>query len=113
MEVDVSRALELRTQLKELWSDEAPTITDLVVRAATLALASHPRLNATLEQDALTEHEAINIGLAVDADDGLIVPVIRDAQTLNLRELAQRVSLRLSKRSYAKKDRYQPHGRLD
>jgi pyruvate/2-oxoglutarate dehydrogenase complex dihydrolipoamide acyltransferase (E2) component len=75
--------------------DQAPpvtevqaTITDLVMRAAVLALKDHPRLNATLEEHQLRAHERVHLGLAVDAEEGLIVPVVRDADSLTLRELA-------------------------
>ena len=92
MEVDFTLAEQLRAQLKQLWAQQAPTITDFVMRATVLALREHPALNATLEADALRQHEAVNLGLAVDADDGLIVPVIHAAHALSLRELAARAS---------------------
>jgi pyruvate dehydrogenase E2 component (dihydrolipoamide acetyltransferase) len=90
MEVDFSGAVELREQLKALWPNETPTITDVVMRAAALALAQHPELNATLEKDELVQHQDVHVGLAVDADDGLIVPVIRQAGAVTLRELSAR-----------------------
>jgi pyruvate dehydrogenase E2 component (dihydrolipoamide acetyltransferase) len=89
MEVDFSPASALREQLKKLWPDEAPTITDLVSRAAVLALATHPAVNATLDEHGLREHDHVHLGLAVDADEGLIVPVIRQADGLSLRELSR------------------------
>ena len=91
MEVDFTLALQLRAQLEQLWPAEAqPTITDLVMRAMVLALKDHPRLNATLAEHELRELASIHLGLAVDAEEGLIVPVVRDAHTLGLRELAAR-----------------------
>ena len=90
MEVDMTAAVELRTQLKQLLPDTAqPTITDLVMRATALALADHPRLNATLVDGQLSLHEDVHMGLAVDADEGLIVPVIRNAHALPLAALAE------------------------
>jgi pyruvate dehydrogenase E2 component (dihydrolipoamide acetyltransferase) len=91
MEVDFTAAGQLRQQLKQLWpAEEAPTVTDLVVRAAILALHEHPALNATLAGSHLTRHEAVHVGLAVDADEGLIVPVIRGAEALPVRDLSRR-----------------------
>jgi pyruvate dehydrogenase E2 component (dihydrolipoamide acetyltransferase) len=91
MEVDFTLALQLRAQLEQLWrAEEQPTITDLIMRAAVLALKDHPRLNATLDELQLREHERVHLGLAVDAEEGLIVPVVRDADALGLRELAAR-----------------------
>jgi pyruvate dehydrogenase E2 component (dihydrolipoamide acetyltransferase) len=89
MEVDMTEALHLRTQLVQLLPDASPTITDLVIRASVLALREHPALNNTFEGGDVHTHDAINVGLAVDADDGLIVPVVRNAQSLRLNELAQ------------------------
>jgi pyruvate dehydrogenase E2 component (dihydrolipoamide acetyltransferase) len=90
VEVDMTDALRLREQLQQLLADSAqPTITDLVIRAAVRALRDHPALNATLEHGELRLHDAINVGLAVDADDGLIVPVIRNVESLSLQALAE------------------------
>jgi pyruvate dehydrogenase E2 component (dihydrolipoamide acetyltransferase) len=91
MEVDMTDALQLRNQLKQLLTeDRQPTITDLVIRASVLALREHPALNATLQDGQLHLHRDIHVGIAVDADDGLIVPVLHDAQTLALLTLAER-----------------------
>jgi pyruvate dehydrogenase E2 component (dihydrolipoamide acetyltransferase) len=91
MEVDMTAALELHEQLRQLVAeDRRPTITDLAVRAAVLALREHPRLNATLENNRLEVHSEVHVGIAVDADDGLIVPVVRDAHLLDLLTLAER-----------------------
>ena len=90
MEVDMGRAVELRAQLRQLLREpEQPTITDLVIRAATLALGEHPRLNATLVDGRVTLHQEIHIGLAVDVEEGLIVPVIRHAERMPLAALAE------------------------
>jgi pyruvate dehydrogenase E2 component (dihydrolipoamide acetyltransferase) len=87
MEVDVTAAAALRDQLAQLWQ-QRPTYTDLVLAAVARALREHPALNATLERGALKPHERIDIGLAVDASDGLIVPVIRNVDQLSLADLA-------------------------
>jgi pyruvate dehydrogenase E2 component (dihydrolipoamide acetyltransferase) len=101
MEVDMTDALRLRDQLKQLLQEEQrPTITDLVIRASVLALREHPALNATLRDGQLEVHADIHIGLAVDADDGLIVPVVRGAHTLQLAELAHKTKS-LSERARA------------
>ena len=103
MEVDMSEALRLREQLKQLLAEEQrPTITDLVIRATVLALREHPALNASLRDGQLELHERVHIGLAVDAEEGLIVPVIRDADRLDVAALAERTK-ELSRR--AREDR--------
>ncbi len=65
----------------------------LVARATIAALREHPRLNATLEGDRLIQHEAVHLGVAVAlGDDGLIVPVVRDAHELSHEGLAARIA---------------------
>jgi pyruvate dehydrogenase E2 component (dihydrolipoamide acetyltransferase) len=91
MEVDMTEAVRFHDQLKQLLPDERrPTLTDLVMRATVLGLAEHPSMNATLEDGKLHVHTGVHIGLAVDADDGLIVPVVRNAHELQLVALAER-----------------------
>jgi pyruvate/2-oxoglutarate dehydrogenase complex dihydrolipoamide acyltransferase (E2) component len=91
LELDLTEAEGLRQQLKQLWpADAQPTITDLVLRATVLALHLHPDLNATLADDRLTHHEQIDLAVAVDHDDGLLVPVLKDVGHVSLKELSHR-----------------------
>jgi pyruvate dehydrogenase E2 component (dihydrolipoamide acetyltransferase) len=84
-EADVTPAADLRAQLGR----EADfTYTDLMVHAVARALRRHPRLNSHLEDGAIRLLEEINIGIAVALDEGLIVPVIRNADRKSLREIA-------------------------
>jgi pyruvate dehydrogenase E2 component (dihydrolipoamide acetyltransferase) len=64
------------------------TVSDLIVGACATALAAHPRVNATFAEDAITLHEQVNVGLAVDTPKGLMVPVIRDASTIGIEGIA-------------------------
>jgi pyruvate dehydrogenase E2 component (dihydrolipoamide acetyltransferase) len=86
-EAAMDAAVALRAQLKEQWQ-QAPTITDLVVRAAALALREHPRLNASVHDNAVHVQPEINVGLAVALEEGLMVPVLRRADQLPLSALA-------------------------
>jgi pyruvate/2-oxoglutarate dehydrogenase complex dihydrolipoamide acyltransferase (E2) component len=64
-----------------------------VCRAAIAALREHPRLNATMEGDRLTVHEAVHLGIAVSlGEEGLIVPVVHDAHELSHEGLAARIA---------------------
>jgi pyruvate/2-oxoglutarate dehydrogenase complex dihydrolipoamide acyltransferase (E2) component len=84
-------AMALRAQLKEQWQQAGmpvPTITDLVVRAAALALREHPRLNATVHGNAIHVQPEINVGLAVALEEGLMVPVLKRTDQLPLSALA-------------------------
>lgn len=68
------------------------TALPIVARATVEALRVHPMLNATLDGDDYARHdEAVHLGIAVSLDDGLIVPVIRDAQDLSAEGLAKRI----------------------
>ncbi len=64
------------------------SVNDLMIFAVSRVLPSHPELNAQLEGDSLRLHQDINIGFAVGADDGLYVPVLRNAGRLSLEEIA-------------------------
>jgi pyruvate dehydrogenase E2 component (dihydrolipoamide acetyltransferase) len=85
-EVDVSALVQLREELKQQF---ALTYTDLVVKAVARALKEHPRLNAWIEREQIRLVQAIHIGVAVALDEGLIVPVVRNADRKSLQEIAQ------------------------
>jgi pyruvate dehydrogenase E2 component (dihydrolipoamide acetyltransferase) len=90
MDVNMDDAIKLRTQLIDEWAEQEirPTYTDLVIRAAAKALTIHPRMNSQLTDSALLLKGNIHVGMAVALEDGLIVPVIRNADQLSLREIA-------------------------
>ncbi len=66
----------------------APSYTDLLVRLVALALLDHPTLNASLANDRIAQHSAVHIGIAVDTERGLLVPVIRDAHNKSVQQIA-------------------------
>ena len=68
------------------------TMTALLVRAAALALREHPRLNSRLAGDRIDLLPEVNIGFAVDLDEGLAVPVVRSADQLSLKAVAGAVA---------------------
>ena len=90
MEVAMDDAVKLRGALVEEWQDEGirVTYTDLVLAAAVKALRRHPAMNAAFAGDAITEFDSVHIGVAVALDAGLIVPVVKDAQTKTLKQIA-------------------------
>ncbi len=96
-EADVTELVALREELKQ----QAPiTYTDLIVRACALALRQHPHLNATLDEDTIQLLPHINIGVAVALDQGLVVPVIREADQRKVVDLAG-IRVRLAERARA------------
>jgi pyruvate dehydrogenase E2 component (dihydrolipoamide acetyltransferase) len=89
--VDATNLVNLRQQFKAVvQAGDMPAIgyTDIVIKLAALALEKHPLLNACWNGEQILVWRDIHIGIAVDTDAGLIVPVIRDVPGLSLRQLA-------------------------
>lgn len=82
---------ELARRREELGPGDGPTINDLVIKAAALALRNHPRVNSTYRDGGIELHARINIGVAVDTDDGSLTPVISDADRRALAEISDEV----------------------
>ncbi len=90
-QADASRLVELRTRYRaEEAAGTAPGYTDFLVKLAAVALQRHPYLNARWEGGGLLTVPQVHIGIAVDTEAGLLVPVLRDVQDLGPRELATR-----------------------
>lgn len=89
-DVRMDRAVALRAQLGEEWGATGPVpgYTDLVVKAVAVALTRHPLLNATVADGAVRLLHEVHVGLAVALDDGLVVPVVRNADLLPLDAVA-------------------------
>jgi pyruvate dehydrogenase E2 component (dihydrolipoamide acetyltransferase) len=90
--VDMTEAVALRRRLGEVTGRKV-SFTEIVVRAAAMALGAFPYLNASLIDGALVLHEEIHVGVAVALDDGLIVPVIRHAGRKTVSELGEEIRL--------------------
>jgi pyruvate dehydrogenase E2 component (dihydrolipoamide acetyltransferase) len=89
--VDASNLVNLRQQYKAVaGTGEVPSIayTDIIIKLTALALEKHPLLNARWSGDKIVVLPSINIGIAVDTDAGLLVPVIRDVPRQTLRQIA-------------------------
>jgi pyruvate dehydrogenase E2 component (dihydrolipoamide acetyltransferase) len=88
-EVNASRLQVWRERLLKRSSVQI-TYTDLLVKLVAATLRQHPRLNATWNGGKIRLNEEVHIGLAVATEDGLVVPVIHQADTLRLAEIAER-----------------------
>ena len=90
MEVIMDDSVKLREQLITEWQAQEirPTYTDLVVKAVARALTMHPRMNSVFADEEITLPGEYNIGIAVALDEGLVVPVIRNADALSLKEIS-------------------------
>jgi pyruvate dehydrogenase E2 component (dihydrolipoamide acetyltransferase) len=89
IDVDMEACVRLRTELKRISSNEAPTYNDMVVKACALALREHPRANGSYRDGALQLHSRVNVGVAVAAQDALVVPTVFDADGKALGEIAR------------------------
>ena len=90
-EVDVTDALALRKQLNAAADENGVKISvnDLVIKACALALEKFPDVNSSFKDGQFVRHQHINIGIAVDIPNGLVVPVIRDANIKGVRSIAR------------------------
>ena len=89
VEINMDDAMKMREQLNS-FAPEADRISvnDLVVAAAARTLARFPALNASYRDGSLEMHSQVNIGIAVALEDGLIPPVVRDADKKPLKKIA-------------------------
>lgn len=95
-EVDMLEANKLRAQLLEPIREKTGkkmTVTDLVSLAVVRTLMKHPYINASLSSDGseITLHDYVNLAMAVGMDEGLLVPVVHNAECLSLSELVVRL----------------------
>ena len=100
-EVDVTGIVNLRQSIKENFlQQEGINITYLpfVLKAVAQSLKTNPLLNSSWQEDHIIINRKINIGIAASTDDGLVVPVIHDSDTLSITGLAQKVD-ELTKKS--------------
>jgi pyruvate dehydrogenase E2 component (dihydrolipoamide acetyltransferase) len=83
-EIDMGRALDLRAELNARIAPEKIGVNDLLVKATAEALARHPEVNASWEGDRIRRHGSADVGIAVAVEDGLITPVLREADRKGL-----------------------------
>ena len=94
IEVDFTALQAARTANADAWRNTygvAPTLNDFVLKATAEALKSHPQLNSALIDDAIHQYSDINLGVAIDIESGLVVPVVRNVDTLGVIALANQV----------------------
>jgi pyruvate dehydrogenase E2 component (dihydrolipoyllysine-residue acetyltransferase) len=88
---DMTEALALRERLVERTDegDVKPTVNDVLVKLAAAALMRHPAVNATFTGEEVHRYPSANVGIAVAAPAGLVVPVVRNAERLTIQEIAR------------------------
>ena len=92
MLVDMNATVSFRQAMLAQWEQQYGvriSLNDLITKAVAAALRRHPRLNATLVDQQVHLHDNVNVGVAVNLDEGLIVPVIADADRKDLGQIAR------------------------
>ncbi len=90
---DMREAVELRAGLRAGGTEVVPTINDLIVKAAAVALREHPTANGAYRDGHFERYSRVNVGIAVAAPGGLLVPTIFDADRKGLAEIATEARL--------------------
>lgn len=90
MEITMDKAMELRGKINEV-SPVKVSFNDMVIKAAALALKQHPAINSAWLGDKIRKYNYVNVGVAVAVDEGLLVPVVRDADKKTLSVIASEV----------------------
>ncbi len=94
-EVDMTEVKDLRKKISKKVEKETGyrcTYTDFLLVSVSKALMEHPYINSSLCEDGVVLHDFVNLGMAVGMDDGLIVPVIRDAHAASFSEMVEKRS---------------------
>jgi pyruvate dehydrogenase E2 component (dihydrolipoamide acetyltransferase) len=87
-DIDLTRVTELRAAMLEMGDEFKVSVNDVLMKAVATALAQHPEVNAHWLGDRIRYHHRVNLGMAVATNDGLIVPVIFDADRKRMSEIS-------------------------
>ncbi|MES9540572.1 2-oxo acid dehydrogenase subunit E2, partial [Actinomadura sp. NPDC000600] len=88
-EVDAEALLAFRATLNEALAPAKVSVNDLVVKAVATALREHPAVNVSYTEENLLFHKRMHVGVAVAVEDGLVVPVVRDADRKSVSEIGR------------------------
>jgi pyruvate dehydrogenase E2 component (dihydrolipoamide acetyltransferase) len=102
VELDLTRVMEMRAAMAELGDEFKVSVNDVLLKAIAVALSQHPEVNAHWLGDHIRYFNRVHLGMAVATDDGLIVPVIWDADTKGLAQIS-REAKELAKRARERK----------
>jgi pyruvate dehydrogenase E2 component (dihydrolipoamide acetyltransferase) len=93
VEIDMAEAMEFRKKINERFAKEGVKVSpnDLTIKAVAAALRKHPWVNSAWTGDAIRQHDAVHIGVAVAVEEGLITPIIRNADRKGIAEIATEV----------------------
>jgi pyruvate dehydrogenase E2 component (dihydrolipoamide acetyltransferase) len=86
IEIAMDEAMKIREEAKAL--ESKVSVNDIIVKAAAIALRKFPKMNVSFQGDKILQFENVDVGIAVAIEEGLITPVIRDADTKGLAQLS-------------------------
>lgn len=87
VEINMDKAIEARKEINSL-PDTKISFNDMVIKATAMALRKHPQVNSTWKEDKIIHHGNINVGVAVAIPDGLVVPVLKNADQMNYNQIS-------------------------
>jgi len=90
VDYDVTQLVSMRQQLADIEASKV-SLNDFIIRAVALALRHHPNVNASWGEDAIEQHGEVHVGVAVATPEGLITPVIRNADEKSVSDIAKEV----------------------
>jgi pyruvate dehydrogenase E2 component (dihydrolipoamide acetyltransferase) len=88
-EVNVDKTVELRSIINSKTEEIRISYTDILIKMVATALRRYPKINTSITEDSLILHDKINIGIAVALEDGLVVPVLREADRKGLETISK------------------------
>ncbi|HSJ29957.1 MAG TPA: pyruvate dehydrogenase complex dihydrolipoamide acetyltransferase [Longimicrobiales bacterium] len=93
IECDMTRMMDLRERVNSALEKDGikASINDFLIKAVAVALSRHPEVNASWGESTIVRHHRVHIGVAVAVEDGLITPIVRDADVKRVREIAVEV----------------------
>jgi pyruvate dehydrogenase E2 component (dihydrolipoamide acetyltransferase) len=105
-EFDLARVTDMRAAMAAMGPEYKVSVNDIILKAVAVALTRHPEVNAHWLGDKIRQHHRVHVGMAVAIPEGLITPVIFDANTKGLAQISQEAR-ELAKR--ARERKLQPH----
>ena len=90
VEINMDKAIEARKEINSL-PDTKISFNDMIIKATAMALRKHPQVNSTWNENKIIHHGNINVGVAVAIPDGLVVPVLKNADQMNYNQISASV----------------------
>ena len=90
VEINMDKAIQARKEINAL-PDTKISFNDMIIKATAIALRKHPQVNSSWKADKIIHHGNINIGVAVAIPDGLVVPVLKNADQMNYNQISASV----------------------